>query len=126
MPFTLEVGVPAQTEAARNGRIFLRRQQSLDLGSAPYIEFSFVPFGIRIQAGIKAAVGRAHIPKHPISRFCGDAPEECFARGKRRARIFAQQLAVVIQHFLEMRNHPLAVDGITAESSTELIEDTAL
>jgi len=41
-------------------------------------------------------------------------------------REFAQQLSVVVQHFFEVRNHPLVIDGIAGEPPGELVVDTAL
>ena len=37
----------------------------------------------------------------------------------------AQQLAVVVQHFLEVRNHPVLIDGVAREAAAELVVDAA-
>src|ERR1700690_3823290 len=43
-----------------------------------------------------------------------------------RAGVFAEQLRIVVEHFLEMRNHPGAIDGIACEAAPELVVKTAL
>src|SRR5438874_2527084 len=48
------------------------------------------------------------------------------AGGERRLRINREQRAVVVQHLLEVRDHPVLVDRVAAESATQLVVDTAL
>src|ERR1700723_3323284 len=55
-----------------------------------------------------------------------DARKQRLAGGQMRAGIFAEQLRIVVDHFLEMRNNPGAIDGIACEAAPELVVKTAL
>ncbi len=126
MPEALEVRRLVEAEAPRRGAEFLGREQRLDLVAAPDVEPAFVSFGVGIDARVEPAFRRAHLAQHPVRRVTRRPQEQRFAGGERRPRKHRQQLPVVVQHLLEMRNAPRGVDRITRKAAAQLVVDAAL
>ncbi len=64
--------------------------------------------------------------QQPVRGLSCHAQEERIRGRERRLRRDREQLAVVVQHLLEVRDHPVGVDRIPAEAAAELIVDAAL
>ena len=62
---------------------------------------------------------------HPVGGFARDAAEQRARRSPAPRRRRAQQLAVVVQHLLEVRDHPVLVDAVAREAAAELVVDAA-
>ena len=56
----------------------------------------------------------------------GNFSKQSLAGCQMGARILTKQLAIVVQHFFEVRNHPGAVHRIARESTAQLVEESAL
>ena len=97
-----------------------------DFGRRPEVVLSFHPFGIGVERRRVRALRGGHLPLEP-----GDDRERRLAIARlaesvRRVGINGEELSVVVEHLLEVRNEPLGVDGIAVESSTHLVEDAAV
>ena len=125
MPAAFEVRRAIQAEASRERP---RRQLSARARAprrVPHVELAFVAFRVRVERRPVAACGRLHVAHDPVCGFGRDAAEQLFAGRERRVRVDAQQLAVVVQHLFEVRNHPVLIDGVAREAAAELIVDAA-
>ncbi len=58
---------------------------------------------------------------HPVRGLDSDAAIERHDGGRERLRIERQQRCVVVQHLLEMRDRPFAIDAVTKEPAAELV-----
>ena len=92
----------------------------------PDIELALVALGVRIQCRVIAARRMRHVAQHPVGRFPGDAAEKLVASGHCSLRAHRKQLPVVVQHLLEVRDHPIRVHRVTAEAAAELVVEAAL
>ena len=75
----LEVGRPVEAEGGHGDREFLRREVRADFLDAPDVVAAFLAFGIGIERGVVAAVGRLHLAHHPRAGLFADAREERIA-----------------------------------------------
>ena len=82
--------------------------------------------GVGVELEQIAAVRALHVAQHPVRGLAGDAREQLVAGGDRGLRVERQQRAVVVQHLLEVRDRPVAVDRVAAEAAAELVVDAAL
>src|SRR6266480_5867213 len=78
-------------------------------------------FAVGIFGGKKAAVLRGHVAADVIENVTGDGFEERVARNLKRFQISDGQLRLVVEHFFEMRNVPIGVDGIAMETAADVI-----
>ena len=66
-----------------------------------------------------------HFAHHPLGGFDGHAFKNNIASGERGIGVERQQQAVVVQHFFEVRNHPVLIHRVAAKTTTKLIVDPA-
>jgi len=126
MPGALEIRGLVEPETPREHAIFGLVKEILNLGAVPHVELALDSLGIRIEARIEAALRRAHVPQHPIRGCVGDPREKLIAGLQRRVGIAGEELPVVAEHFLEMRNHPRLIDRVAGKAPAQLIVDAAL
>ena len=69
--------------------------------------------------------GVEHVEVPRVGRAEGDLGEQRIAARLPGIGIESEQRAVVVEHFLEMRDLPALVHAVTAEAATELIMDAA-
>ena len=125
MPAVLEVGRAVQAKAAGQDGVFLGAEQGLHLGAVPGVEAAFLALGIGIQRGVKAAARRAHLAQRPLAGGVQHGVETRAGGDLRRLRVQAQQLAVVGQHFLEVRDVPFGIDRVAAKAAAQMVVDAA-
>src|SRR5205085_2431935 len=92
----------------------------------PGVELPLVTFRVGIEARVVAALRGLHLAQRPVGDRAGHARVRWIAGGERRLRIHGEQRAVVVQHLLEVRDRPVLVDRVAAESAAQLVVDTAL
>ena len=78
--------------------------------------------GIGIERGGEQSVGGAHLTEHPVHGLDADVDVERIAVAGPGFGVGAEQLGVVIQHFLEVRDGPVAVDAVAVEAAADLVE----
>ena len=114
----------------------LSAERLLDLGETPHIELAFLAFAVGVERRREPAtlgtmsLGTVlldhHLAHEPADRL-GDA------RGvERRLRLapglghHADELRVVVEHLLEMRDEPALVDAVARKPAAEMVVDAAL
>ena len=83
-------------------------------------------FGVGVEARREATARELQVADHPVGRLGRDFREQRLAGRDRGLRIDREQRAVVVEHLLEVRDHPPGVDRIAAEAAAELVVETAL
>ena len=126
VPAALEVRGLIEPVARREHRELLCAQLPFDVAAIPDVELAFVTLGVGVEAREVAALRSLHLAQGPGGGLLRHARVQRIAAGERRLRIHRQQRAVVVEHFLEVRNHPALIDRVAAESATQLIVDAAL
>ena len=101
-------------------------QHRIDLGLVPDIELALDAFAVGVVGRGKAAALGHHLAQHPVAGL-GDA------RGVERASGLLpdqgqqiDELGIVVEHLLEMRDQPLVVGGVAREAAAQMIVDAAL
>ena len=122
----LEVRRPLQAEAARGHAILLFCEKTAHLVAIPHIELAFLVLAICIERGVVTAFGRLHLPHDPRRGLFGAALVERILCHEPRVSEQGEQRPVVVQHFLEVGDHPLRIDAVAAKAAAELIVDAAL
>ena len=92
----------------------------------PDVELAFVAFGIGVDAGGERAAGEAHLAEEPADGFLDSDPEQRVAGNEEGVGHQLDELGIVVEHLLEMRDQPAVVDGIAGEAAAEMIVDAAL
>src|SRR5664279_3435816 len=110
MPLTLEVRCRVHTETRRKHRPLLRRESLLYALALPEVEPALVALGIGVQTGIQCAVAIAELAQHPLGDIARGIGEQTLTGRRGAFRVQTQQLRVVVQHFLEMRELPALID----------------
>ena len=120
-----KVGRPVKSiQRGRHG-ILLWEQGLARFFRQPYVELAFFVFRIGVDGGVVTAFRRLHFAHHPRGGFGGDLFELRVAADAPRVAAKAQQRPVVVEHFLEMRNHPILVHAVAREAAAEVIIDPA-
>jgi hypothetical protein len=70
---------------------------------------------------VKAAAGVGHVAQQVVERLLADAPAFRIAEGEPRVQVERGELGVVVEHLLEVRHHPVRVDGVAREAAADLI-----
>ena len=121
----LEIGRSIETVYRRRHGVFLGGQQRADFIGRPHVEPAFMAFAVGIQRRIETALRRAHFAQQPADDALCGVLEQGFAGQCPGVGIQVQQRAVVVEHFFEVRDEPLLVDGVATESAAELIDHAA-
>ena len=114
-----------EAEHAFREPTLVRRQQRIELRRRPDVELAFLVLRVRVERAVEAAVRRLHAADDPVRGLDSDAAIERHDGGRERLRIERQQRCVVVQHLLEMRDRPFAIDAVTKEPAAELVVEAA-
>src|SRR5207237_3851648 len=121
----LEVRRPVEPEVGRSDFPFPRRQQRADFVGRPHIELAFFAFAVSVEARPERAIGRTHLAYEEADDCACNVAERGLARCTAQIGIKREQRTVVVEHFLEVRNRPLSVDAVAAETAAEMIINAA-
>ena len=91
----------------------------------PHVEPALDPLAVGVQRGGEAALVGAQLGQQEVGGLPGHPLGQRVAGLPPPARVDAEQLRVVVEHLLEVRHHPAAVDGVAREAAAELVEDPA-
>ena len=125
VPGALEIWIAVEPVAAREHPVFVRCEERLDIVALPDVEAALVALGIRVEGGKEAALRRAHFTERPAGRRDRGLAQHVVTGSDRGLRAKREQGSVVVEHFLEVRNHPEWIDRVPAESAAELVENPA-
>ena len=118
-----EVGGTVETEARREHRVVFLAEQTTYLLGFPDVELALLAFGVGVQGGVVAPLGRLHLPHRPLAGLRRHLAEQILAGGLPGLGAEDEEGAVVVEHLLEVRDHPLLVHGVAAEASPEVVVD---
>src|SRR5690606_1596220 len=88
-------------------------------------KFSVLVDAIGVECAVKSTVRIGEFPCYEIQRFSDDSKIKLIFREFVRIGVQRDQLAVVVQHFFEMRHVPSRIDGISGKSAADGIEKSA-
>ena len=125
MPAAFEVCGTVESEAAREGLVVVGVEQLRHPVGGPHVILAFLSLGVGVARGGEAAFDGSHVRQHPVRGESRHVGKVCLAGRLKGLRVEGQQQAVVVQHLLEVRDLPLPVDGVAAESSADVVEDPA-
>ena len=91
----------------------------------PAMEFTFVAFAVGVFCGIPAAVLVGHVALDVAGDAAGGVHEGGVAASESGVEVEFEELGVVVEHFFEMRDEPLGVDGVTGEAAADVVADAA-
>jgi len=74
---------------------------------------------------VEAALLAGHVAPDVIEDVARGLLEDWLARDLERLQIADGELRLIVEHFLEMRNVPELVHGVTVKAATEMIVDAA-
>ena len=104
----------------------LLAEELQDLLTGPHEELALLPLAVGVLGGVEAALGLAHLPQHVLQGFLDDALEESVLGDAVRLGVDLGELAVVVEHLLEVGHQPLVVHGVAVEAAAELVVHTPL
>ena len=128
MPFpALEVRRAVETEGCGEGRELPFVELGAGRVRGPEVEAALLPLGVRVEGGVEAALRPLHLADRPAGGLAGGPLEEVLAPGPEPGRLGAEgeERPVVVQHLLEVRDHPFAVHRVAAEPAPEMVVDPA-
>ena len=93
----------------------------MDLVGGPHEELALVALGVRVLRRVEAARRIRHLAQDVVERLLADPPILGVAEGKPAVQVERGELAVVVEHFLEVGHQPLGVDRVAVEAAAELV-----
>ena len=88
----------------RDDCVFVTGDECPHFVGRPYVIAAFLMLRVRVERRIVAAGGRLHFAHDPARGFAHCLFEQRMAFDEPGVAVERKQLAVVVQHFLEMRN----------------------
>ena len=120
----LERADPGDTENRSGPTTVVVAERRAQLGRGPHVRQPLVARGIGVQRRDEHAVA-AQLVEQESGRLLSHPARQRIRRHPRPVRVEPQQLGVVVEHLLEMRDHPGGVHAVTGEAAGQLIVETA-
>ena len=115
-----------QPEHALRERARLRAEHAVELGRRPNVELAFLVLRIGVERRVVAAARVLHVAHDPVGRRARHARVARRARRGIRVGVDGEQLGVVVEHLLEVRDRPEPVDAVAEEAAAQVIVEAAL
>ena len=96
-----------------------------DLGHGPDVELALYALGVRVERGGERALLLAQLGERPVERLAAHALEQRLAGDLPRVQVRAGEQRIVIEHLLEVRDEPGAVDRVAREAAADLVVHAA-
>ena len=119
-----EVAGVRRAEPAERG-VGVRAECADELGGRPDVEASLLALGVRVERAVEPAVRRPHLAQRPVERLLARAPQHRIPADEPAVQVRAGEQGVVVQHLLEVRDRPRAVDAVPREAAAHLVVDAA-
>ncbi len=110
----------------REGAVFCGGQCLPDGVLIPDVEFALVAFGVGVITRVVTAFWRLCLTDRPGGCVSGHASIERISGRDCRVRVNSEQSAVVVQHFLEVGNHPVFVHRVAGKATAQLVVHAAV
>ena len=106
----------------RGGSPTVRLSEHLhQLGGRPGIGQPFDALGVGVQGGREGTLLGAEVAQDRSARLLGDRTTQRYAGRAPPVHISPRQQGVVVEHLLEVRDHPAGVHGIPVEATPDLV-----
>ncbi len=122
----LEIRRPLEPVVREHHRNLVFVQQRTHLLARPDVVLAFLVLRIGVERRIVAALRRLHLAHHPGCGLLAHAREQRIAGNQPGVRVQLQQRSVVVKHLLEVRDQPVLIHAVAAETAAELVVDSAL
>jgi hypothetical protein len=96
-----------------------------ELGRRPGVGEPLHSLGVGVEGRGEATFRGREVAQQEAGRLVGDPPRPRLAGGPPQVQVDPQQQRVVVEHLLEVRHHPVGVDGVAREPAGELVVDAA-
>ena len=91
----------------------------------PHRELALDALGVGVERGGEGALLLAQLGERPVERLAADALEQRLAGDLPGVQVGAREQGVVVEHLLEVRDEPEAVDGVAGEAAADLVVHAA-
>src|SRR6266446_4133315 len=78
-------------------------------------------WAVGILGGKESALLRSHVAGDIIENVSGNGFEFRIARDLKRIEIGNGELGLIVEHFLEMRHVPVAIDRVAVKTAAEMV-----
>ena len=100
-------------------------EDRVQLGGPPDVELSFFALAVGVQRRRQPAVAGPQLAQHPVARLFRHPAGQFRAGQAPQVGVDASQQGVVVEHLLEVRDHPAGVDRVPGEPAAELVVHAA-
>ena len=100
-------------------------QHRADFSFGPDVELALDTFAVGVEAGRECAALGAHFAPDPGDDIGGGSAEDIFSGLRESEGEEVEQLGIVVEHFLEMRDQPSLVNRIAGKAATQMVMDAA-
>ena len=121
----LEVALLGHPEVLDRLGAELVAERLADLGRRPDVELALHALGVRVERGGERALLLAQLGERPVERLAADAREALLAGDLPGVQVGAGEQRVVVEHLLEVRHEPDAVDRVAGEAAADLVVHAA-
>ena len=83
----------------------------------PRVRQALDAVGVGVLRRGEAACGQPQLPQHVVERLDGDLAVALVSGHEPAVQVHGYEQRVVVQHLLEVRHEPLAVDGVAVKAS---------
>ncbi len=97
-----------------------------DLRLLPDVETPLLSLRVRVERRVEAALRPAHLPQGPVEDPLADLAPALVAQGLEPVEVRPGEQRVVVEHLLEVRDQPGAVDRVAGEAAPDLVVDAAV
>ena len=103
----------------------LGAEDRAQFGGPPDVELSFFALAVGVQRRRQPAFAGPQLAQHPVARLFRHPAGQLRAGPAPQVRVDASQQGVVVEHLLEVRDHPAGVDRVPGEPAAELVVHAA-
>ena len=103
----------------------LLAEDGVQLGARPDKELALDALAVGVLGAVEAALTVEHLALEVVERLAHDPLEGRVAAELVAVQVDAGELRVVVEHLLEVRDQPLAIDAVARKAATELVVHAA-
>ena len=121
----LEVAARPDAEVCGRRLGVVGPQHLTELVGRPHVEQALLALGVGVQGRHEAPLGPAQLGEHPVQRLRADPAQQIVARDLPPVQVGPRQQRVVVEHLLEVRDHPPRVHRVAREPAPDLVVHAA-
>ena len=121
MAVILEISLGGDADIRDGEGSFILGEDGGDFSFGEAVELAFLPFTVGILGGVKAAVGVGHVALEITDNIADHGMVLRIAADQAGIEIKIDQLGIVIEHFLEVRDEPFFIHRVAGEAAAQLV-----